>query len=143
MQRDHSGIRSSALSIAGTYYQQPVLQRILLLHVYKLFLLYVLLADVCDLPKRTGHCRAYMPRWFYNKNTGQCEKFVYRGCGGNMNNFETAAECRGMCPCPRLVCKKKCEFCHQLDKDGCPTCDCRINPCFVSIVNVRFYLCFK
>ncbi|KAI0233884.1 Carboxypeptidase inhibitor SmCI [Lamellibrachia satsuma] len=88
-----------------------------------------LCVDVCDLPKRTGHCLAYIPRWFYNKNTGQCVKFVYGGCGGNMNNFETAAECRRMCPCPRFTCDKTCEFCHELDKNGCRTCACRITPC--------------
>ncbi|KAI0228570.1 WAP four-disulfide core domain protein 6B [Lamellibrachia satsuma] len=85
--------------------------------------------DVCDLPKRTGHCLAYIPRWFYNKNTGQCVKFIYGGCGGNMNNFETAAACRRMCPCPRFTCDKTCEFCHELDKNGCRTCACRITPC--------------
>ena len=111
--------------------------------MYTLFSLYVLLADVCDLPKRIGHCLAHMPRWCYNKNAGQCEKFIYGGCGGNMNNFETAAECRRMCPCPRLVCDKTCEFCHELDKNGCRTCDCSVNPCLVSVVTGLFNLCCR
>ena len=57
-----------------------------------------------------------------------------------MNNFETAAECRRMCPCPRFTCDKTCEFCHELDKNGCRTCECRITPCAVSVVIDRIYV---
>ena len=74
-----------------------------------------------------------MPRWFFNAQSGKCEKFYYSGCGGNENNFRTEAECRKMCSvvCPSLeLCDIKCEYGQVLDKDGCPTCEC-IDPCKV------------
>ena len=42
-------------------------------------------------------CRAFIPRYFYNDTAQQCEMFIYGGCGGNDNNFETAGECRQNC----------------------------------------------
>ena len=42
-------------------------------------------------------CLAYMPRWRYVPSTGSCENFIYGGCGGNANNFETSEACEGKC----------------------------------------------
>ncbi len=53
--------------------------------------------DVCALPAENGPCRAYIPRWYNDPASGQCERFVYGGCGGNENNFRTQAECRDAC----------------------------------------------
>uniref|UniRef100_A0A8C5RKQ3 BPTI/Kunitz inhibitor domain-containing protein n=1 Tax=Laticauda laticaudata TaxID=8630 RepID=A0A8C5RKQ3_LATLA len=55
---------------------------------------------ICQLPEEMGPCRAYMPRWFYNKQTGRCEHFFYGGCGGNSNNFKTLKECEHRCVLP-------------------------------------------
>ena len=44
-----------------------------------------------------GPCKAAMKRWFYNLKTGQCEQFIYGGCQGNENNFETEKECVTTC----------------------------------------------
>lgn len=55
------------------------------------------IADFCVLPSKTGRCRGRMPRYFYNKNTGKCERFIYGGCRGNNNNFQTRKECRKQC----------------------------------------------
>lgn len=52
---------------------------------------------VCQQQKEIGPCRAALPRWFYNGQTGQCEEFQYGGCQGNDNNFMTRAECEGQC----------------------------------------------
>jgi len=54
-------------------------------------------SDVCDQPAETGVCRGLFPRYFFNKATGQCEKFIYGGCGGNENNFETKEQCANQC----------------------------------------------
>lgn len=54
-------------------------------------------ADACELPAVVGPCRASIPRWFHNADSGQCERFIYGGCGGNDNNFQTLAECERAC----------------------------------------------
>eukprot|EP01084_Bolivina_argentea_P239521 402573_1 len=53
--------------------------------------------EFCTLPADSGPCYAYMPRYFYNDTTDQCEIFIYGGCLGNANNFETLAECQQIC----------------------------------------------
>ena len=53
--------------------------------------------DPCDLPAVVGDCDAAIPRFYFDKTSGYCEPFVYGGCGGNSNNFETAVECRDTC----------------------------------------------
>ncbi|CAF2981569.1 unnamed protein product [Rotaria socialis] len=53
--------------------------------------------DDCNLPKMTGPCRASFPRFFYNPATQSCESFVYGGCRGNKNNFNTKVECDLAC----------------------------------------------
>ena len=53
--------------------------------------------DKCLLPKVTGRCRAYFPRWAYNRVTMKCETFVYGGCGANENNFQSELLCKQSC----------------------------------------------
>jgi len=55
------------------------------------------ISDKCYLPKKTGPCKAYFVRYYYNYNTNKCEKFVYGGCQGNENNFESLRECIDEC----------------------------------------------
>lgn len=51
----------------------------------------------CNMPANTGLCRASIPRWFWNTASGMCEAFIFGGCGGNSNNFESQAECESAC----------------------------------------------
>nr|XP_022311783.1 eppin-like isoform X4 [Crassostrea virginica] len=53
--------------------------------------------DVCSQPKVVGPCRAAFRRFWYNRRTNQCERFIYGGCRGNENNFETLQECQTRC----------------------------------------------
>uniref|UniRef100_A0A452HDX8 BPTI/Kunitz inhibitor domain-containing protein n=1 Tax=Gopherus agassizii TaxID=38772 RepID=A0A452HDX8_9SAUR len=57
-------------------------------------------ADLCHLPSVCGSCKARFPRFFYNWSSQACEEFVYGGCGGNKNNFETKEECLQACRTP-------------------------------------------
>ncbi|KAK4324176.1 hypothetical protein Pmani_005179 [Petrolisthes manimaculis] len=51
----------------------------------------------CLLPKDAGPCQNFHPRFYYNSQTGQCEYFMYGGCLGNWNNFQTLEDCRAAC----------------------------------------------
>ncbi len=55
---------------------------------------------VCELPPDTGLCTAAIPRWTFDAKRGGCEPFVWGGCGGNANNFETREACEGRCAVP-------------------------------------------
>ncbi|KAL1446261.1 hypothetical protein MTO96_044635, partial [Rhipicephalus appendiculatus] len=44
-----------------------------------------------------GPCFAYFPRYYYNTTTNACEQFIYGGCRGNANNFETLERCESKC----------------------------------------------
>ncbi|XP_062598219.1 papilin-like [Saccostrea cucullata] len=53
--------------------------------------------DICSLPKVVGRCRAAFRRWWFNTRTNRCERFIYGGCRGNENNFESRRECERRC----------------------------------------------
>ena len=87
----------------------------------------------CYLPAVAGTCKAYMPKWYYNCATRACEKFIYGGCGGNRNRFDTELACRRRCKakCKGLVnCDLKCKSGLMKDRKGCPICQC-VDPCEV------------
>uniref|UniRef100_A0A2H6MUB4 BPTI/Kunitz inhibitor domain-containing protein n=1 Tax=Micrurus carvalhoi TaxID=3147026 RepID=A0A2H6MUB4_9SAUR len=79
-----------------------VLHGLLLLLLYLLTLLAELppsmgLADICIMPKQEGNCKVLSVRWFYNRRSNRCERFMYGGCGGNANNFKNLQECLDKC----------------------------------------------
>ncbi|XP_034666891.1 pancreatic trypsin inhibitor [Drosophila subobscura] len=51
----------------------------------------------CHQPKETGRCFALFYRYAYNVDTQACEEFVYGGCAGNRNNFESKDLCEQAC----------------------------------------------
>ncbi|XP_032054470.1 WAP four-disulfide core domain protein 3-like [Aythya fuligula] len=57
----------------------------------------VLQSDVCHLPPEHGPCRGLFYRYAYDPATGTCRLFLYGGCRGNANNFETLGECQRVC----------------------------------------------
>uniref|UniRef100_A0A8C6ZGQ1 APLP2 protein n=1 Tax=Nothoprocta perdicaria TaxID=30464 RepID=A0A8C6ZGQ1_NOTPE len=52
---------------------------------------------VCSQEAVTGPCRAVMPRWYFDPNKSKCVRFIYGGCGGNRNNFESEEYCVAVC----------------------------------------------
>lgn len=66
-------------------------------HISKIFTDY----DICVLTPEAGDpdrvCMVRYFRWFYNIATKKCEQFIYGGCGGNENRFDTKDECEKRC----------------------------------------------
>lgn len=56
-----------------------------------------LIKPQCFQPKDHGPCYGYFKRYAFNHATGQCEAFIYGGCSGNKNNFESLYECVNTC----------------------------------------------
>jgi hypothetical protein len=54
--------------------------------------------DACDQYPDPGSCNAYMERWYHESWTGLCRGFIYGGCGGNVNNYESLEACQKACP---------------------------------------------
>jgi hypothetical protein len=53
--------------------------------------------DVCSLPLQEGECDSSFFRFYYNQETRSCDRFVYKGCGGNANRFESLELCEEYC----------------------------------------------
>ncbi|KAL6078867.1 hypothetical protein STEG23_020309 [Scotinomys teguina] len=53
--------------------------------------------ESCVVSKVVGKCRASIPRWWYNVTDGSCQPFVYGGCEGNGNNYQSKEECLEQC----------------------------------------------
>mmetsp|Transcript_23213 Transcript_23213/g.34269 ORF Transcript_23213/g.34269 Transcript_23213/m.34269 type:complete len:233 (-) Transcript_23213:568-1266(-) len=58
----------------------------------------------CFQPLETGPCRADFPSVGFQPDTGECTAFVYGGCQGNNNRFDTKDECENNCGgCPQEI----------------------------------------
>ncbi|CAB3404667.1 unnamed protein product [Caenorhabditis bovis] len=53
--------------------------------------------EICKEEKAAGQCGGSFPRYWYNEIRNQCERFIYTGCKGNRNQFETEEECKQIC----------------------------------------------
>jgi hypothetical protein len=51
----------------------------------------------CQQPLETGSCNAYFPKYGFNPTNRYCQRFIYGGCGGNDNSFDTLSECEATC----------------------------------------------
>ncbi|GFT40769.1 hypothetical protein NPIL_676141 [Nephila pilipes] len=51
----------------------------------------------CRQDKKIGPCKRAYTRYFYNKHTNECEEFIYGGCYGNDNNFNSKEDCEAVC----------------------------------------------
>ncbi|KAJ1345668.1 NAD(P)H-quinone oxidoreductase subunit 5, chloroplastic, variant 3 [Parelaphostrongylus tenuis] len=55
-----------------------------------------------------GPCSGSLDRWYYDENEADCKKFVFSGCGGNGNNYESKEGCVQRCAPPPMG-LSKCE----------------------------------
>ncbi len=54
--------------------------------------------SLCQLKKSSGmFCGVILEMFYYDVTYGACRGFLYSGCGGNDNRFDTLAECEVVC----------------------------------------------
>ncbi|XP_077523484.1 papilin-like [Amblyomma americanum] len=53
--------------------------------------------DICTLPKVQGPCSGSFEQWFYDPEKDRCDLFIYGGCQGNANRFNTRDYCEERC----------------------------------------------
>ncbi|XP_045771656.1 kunitz-type U19-barytoxin-Tl1a-like [Maniola jurtina] len=51
----------------------------------------------CYLQPEAGLCLALFTKYYYDVNENSCKQFVYGGCGGNLNKFDTMLSCMETC----------------------------------------------
>ncbi|KAM9710479.1 amyloid-beta A4 protein-like isoform 1-T1 [Menidia menidia] len=52
---------------------------------------------VCWARAVSGPCHDMLERWYFVPKKGRCAPFLYGGCGGNRNNFESEEYCLAVC----------------------------------------------
>ncbi|KAM6146566.1 uncharacterized protein FYN12_014259 [Phoenicopterus ruber ruber] len=56
-----------------------------------------LIAAPCLQPMDEGSCRHYALLWYYHAEANACRPFIFGGCQGNSNRFETKWKCERQC----------------------------------------------
>uniref|UniRef100_A0A8C4EY64 Amyloid-beta A4 protein n=1 Tax=Dicentrarchus labrax TaxID=13489 RepID=A0A8C4EY64_DICLA len=52
---------------------------------------------VCWARAESGPCHAMLERWYFMPEKGRCAPFLFGGCGGNRNNFDSEEYCLAVC----------------------------------------------
>ncbi|XP_046638557.1 kunitz-type serine protease inhibitor textilinin-3-like [Daphnia pulicaria] len=74
--------------------------------------------DYCSLPPMMAgekKCKSYIPKWTFNETQATCVSYVYGGCNGTKNLFDTEGECQATCRSPVVPQRK------QADASAPPT----------------------
>jgi hypothetical protein len=48
-------------------------------------------------------CKGYIQKWMFNETQAACASYVYGGCNGTKNLFDTEEECQAACPPSPIV----------------------------------------
>ncbi|XP_035209579.1 tissue factor pathway inhibitor-like isoform X2 [Stegodyphus dumicola] len=72
----------------------------------------------CLLSVDFGDCCNRTIKFYYNRFTGECHEFIYNGCAGNRNIFDTREECETFCEGNAI---NKTEHCNKEGDRG--TCE--------------------
>ncbi|XP_004604271.2 WAP, Kazal, immunoglobulin, Kunitz and NTR domain-containing protein 1 [Sorex araneus] len=75
--------------------------------------------DACELPPVQGPCQGWEPRWAYSPLLQHCHPFIFGGCDGNANNFESRESCEDACPVPRAPPCRACRLRSKLALSLC------------------------
>lgn len=59
--------------------------------------------DLCTLPPIYGRCNKPVSKWFYDRKSEKCKKFIFTGCEGNKNNFHDKKSCKQACKLKEVV----------------------------------------
>ncbi|CAM1154778.1 SPINT3 (predicted) [Pycnogonum litorale] len=54
-------------------------------------------AKDCSSLHEEGVCRGYFPKFYFDCKTNTCKGFIYGGCGGNNNRYDTIEKCKEAC----------------------------------------------
>ena len=78
----------------------------------------------CNAPPETGQCDDAFRRWYHDPASGSCQPFIWGGCGGNANRYDSQAACQAACPPPVSVysCKLPSD-CMVTSPSCCGVCD--------------------
>ena len=50
-----------------------------------------------------GACSGYNEKWYFDSSDGFCKTFIYTGCQGTFNRFDSEEECRTSCNAKKPV----------------------------------------
>lgn len=89
-----------------------------------------------------GKCAQVLVRWHFNREQKACLPFVYSGCGGNSNRFDSKETCEESCAAGgktlRLLLDNLSDIYQRYSCFCCCLCCC----CFCAVVLLLFlYLC--
>jgi hypothetical protein len=89
----------------------------------------------CRLPADSGPCEAAFRKYYHDARTGVCVPFIYGGCGGNDNRFDTIAECQAACRggTPDMDRCDKSVDCQLIAPECCRACEPATWESFASI----------
>jgi len=77
--------------------------------------------DACTLKADPGFCRGYFKSWYFDGE--ECKEFVYGGCQGNANRFQSKEECENVCQNDEPIFGRVFEAPETDNKDDKPVCE--------------------